>query len=201
MVWCYFLLQELDLSVMGLKYIEVGAFCNLHQVSIFYLKDNKLQSLPELCSLKCCHVELSLYNNRLSNLNKHFFEGYKILEVVYLGNNKLLALPELHYLLWIEHSLIKLHASDNNIKSLAVFNVFGMFELLAYIDMGGNSFRVFNVTILRHMPKLKFKFKFKKSLLPQIHWYTQHIYIYKYTATIRVTKQMLICPSIGSEIN
>ena len=28
-----------------------------------------------------------------------------------------------------------------------------MFELLAYIDMGGNSTRVFNAIILRYMPK------------------------------------------------
>ena len=72
------------------------------------------------------------------------------MEIVYLNNNKLLALPELH---WIKHSLIMLHASDNKIKSLDVFNVIGMFELLAYIDMGGNSIRVFNAIIQRYMPK------------------------------------------------
>ena len=136
---------------MGLELIEVGAFCNLHQVSILYLKDNKLQFLPELCSLKCCLVKLSLSNNWLSNLDDNFFEGYKILESVHLSNNKLLALPELH---WIKHSIINLYASDNKIKSLDVFNVIGIFELLSYIDMGGNSIRVFNAAILRHMPKL-----------------------------------------------
>ena len=74
-----------------------------------------------------------------------------MLEIIYLNNNKLLALPELH---WIKHSLIELYATRNKIKSLDVFNIIGIFELLSYIDMGGNSIRDFNVTILCHMPKL-----------------------------------------------
>ena len=48
----------------------------------------------------------------------------------------------------------------------------------------------------------KFKFKFqiqKKFIATNTLIYTT--YIYRYTATMRVTKQMLICPSMGSEIN
>ena len=69
-----------------------------------------------------------------------------------LSNNKFFLLPDLH---WIKHSLKSILASDNNIKSLDVLKTTGMFESLLYIEMRRNSIHAFNVTILRHMPKLQ----------------------------------------------
>ena len=69
-----------------------------------------------------------------------------------LSNNKFVLLPDLH---WIKHSLKSILASDNNIKSLDVLKTTGMFESLLYIEMRRNSIHAFNVTILRHMPKLQ----------------------------------------------
>ena len=41
---------------MDLEHIEVGAFCNLRQISTLNLNENKLQTLPEKC-VKMLHRE------------------------------------------------------------------------------------------------------------------------------------------------
>ena len=86
-------------------------------------------------------------------MRTNFFEGYKILETLHLSNNKLLALPDLH---WVEHTLKDIQAAYNGIESLDVFQRSGFFKSLSYINMGGNSIRTFNITILLHVPKLRF---------------------------------------------
>ena len=147
----YFMLQDLGLSSMGLEHIEAGAFCNLRQLSILNLDDNKLQSLPELCALKCCLTTFSLSYNNISTLSKHFFHGYRKLKTLNLSDNKLVLFPNLH---WIQHSLRYIRAADNKIQSLDMFETSDMFEILEYIDMGGNNIRMFNVTTLQNMPNL-----------------------------------------------
>ena len=137
---------------MGLEYIEAGTFCYLRQVSRLNLNNNKLQSPPELCALRCCLVTLLLSDNNLSNLRKNFFEGYKILETLHLSNNKLFVLPDLH---WIKHSLKHIKAANNGIESLDVFQRSGIFESLSTIDMGVNRIRIFNIIILSQVPKLR----------------------------------------------
>ena len=146
------MLQDLGLSAMGLEHIEVGAFCNLRKISILNLNANKLQTLPELCALKCCIEEMFLAKNNISNLSKNVFEGYKKLKRLHLSRNKLIILPNLH---WIQHSLREIRAAGNKIKSLSAFETTGVFEMLEYIDMGRNNISVFNVNILHHMPKLR----------------------------------------------
>ena len=103
-------------------------------------------------ALKCCIGKLLLVKNNISHLSKNVFEGYKKLKSLHLTNNKLAMLPNLH---WFQHSLREIRAAGNKIKSLGVFETTGMFEMLGYIDMGRNNIRVFNVTMLRHMPKLQ----------------------------------------------
>ena len=136
---------------MGLDHIEAGAFCNLHHLLRLNLQDNKLQTPLELCELKCCIDTLILSGNNLTNLGKNFFEGYKQLRHINLNNNKLVVLPDLH---WIKHSLKTMLAYSNNMKSLEEFEITSVFESLLYMDTGGNRIHTFNVTILRHMPKL-----------------------------------------------
>ena len=136
---------------MGLEHIEVGAFCNLRQISILNLNENYLQSPPELCALKCCFVTLSVADNNISTLDKHFFRDTKKLETLHLSNNKLALFPNLH---WTQHSLKSLLAAENKIESMDMFKTTGVFELLQYIDMGGNNIRMFDVKMMGHMPKL-----------------------------------------------
>ena len=136
---------------MGLDHIEAGAFCNLHHLLRLNLQDNKLQTPLELCELKCCIDTLILSGNNLTNLGPKFFEGYKKLRHINLNNNKLVVLPDLH---WIKHSLKTMLAYSNNMKSLDEFEITSVFESLLYMDMGRNRIYTFNVTILRHMPKL-----------------------------------------------
>ena len=93
-----------------------------------------------------------LAKNNISNLSKNVFEGYKKLKRLHLTQNKLVILPNLH---WIQHSLREIRAAGNKIKSLSVFETTGVFEMLEYIDMGRNHIRVFNVNLLHHMPKLR----------------------------------------------
>ena len=147
------MLQKLRLTTMRLEHIEDGAFCYLRQVSLLNLNQNQLQSLPELCALTCCLVTLSLSHNNISNIRKNAFEGYQILEELYLSYNKLLVLPDMH---WIRHSLRGIQANGNKIESLDVFETSGVFKSLSYIDMGLNRIRIFNITILHHVPKLRY---------------------------------------------
>ena len=149
--WFHFMLQDLSLSAIALERIEVGAFCNLRQLSTLNLNDNKLQSLPELCALKCCLTTFSLSYNDISTLSKNFFRGYRKLKRLNLSNNKLVIFPDLH---WIQHSLKYVWAAFNKIQSPDMFQTSDMFEILEYIDMGGNDIRMFDVTTLRYMPNL-----------------------------------------------
>ena len=135
---------------MGLEHIEVGAFCNLRQISTLNLNENYLQSPPE-CALKCCIVTLLVADNNISTLDKHFFRGYKKLETLHLNSNKLALFPNLH---WTQHSLKSLLAAENKIESMDMFKTTGVFEILQYIDKGGNNIRMFDVKMMGHMPKL-----------------------------------------------
>ena len=149
--WSYFVLQDLDLSTIGLGHIEVGALCNLSQLSTLNLDDNKLQSLPELCALKCCFTTLSLPYNNISTLSKNMFQGYRKLKSLNLIEKKIVIFPDLH---WIQHSWKYIWATDTKIQSLYMFETSGTFEILEYIDMGRNDIRMFDITMLRHMPNL-----------------------------------------------
>ena len=137
---------------MGLEHFDAGAFCNLRNISTLNLDTNQLQSPPELCLLKRSIVALLIADNNLSNLEKYFFEGYIKLKRIHLSNNKLVQLPDLH---WIQHSITQIKASHNRIKSFDMFETDGLFEVLSYIHMGNNHIQTFNVDILRRMPKLR----------------------------------------------
>ena len=114
---------------------------------------NKLTSLPHLCSLKCCLVNLHIVNNNITRLDKHFFKGYKKLQVVDMNNNNLLALPDLHC---VQYSLKTMKAGDNKIQSLDTLETSGIYTRLRYVAVSSNNIRNFNVFLLRHMPKLHF---------------------------------------------
>ena len=137
--------------MMGLERIEVGAFCGVGEISLLNLYDNDLKSLPQLCSLKCCLVELQVANNNISRLSKHFLRGFKKLQNINLNDNSLLALPELH---WIQHSVAIVKANRNKIHSLDALQTSGIFVRLIYLVFFKNDICHFNVSLLRHMPKL-----------------------------------------------
>ena len=155
------MLQELSLAWMGFKYIEVGAFCGAREISTLILDSNKLISPPQLCSLKCCLVDLQISNNRISRLSKHFFHGFKKLKEVNLNNNDIIALPDLH---WIQYSLSVIKANQNKIESLAAFDISGIYSRLHYVAVLGNYIRYFNVTLLRHIPKLYYLNLYENNL-------------------------------------
>ena len=136
---------------MGLERIEVGAFCGISNISTLDLNFNKLTSLPQLCSLKCCLVNLQIGSNKLLRLSKHFFKGFKKLQSVSVTNNYLLVLPDLHY---IQHSVSRLMARGNKIQSLDGLQTSGIYTRLRTITLYDNNIRNFNVSLLRHMPKL-----------------------------------------------
>ena len=85
------------------------------EISTLNLDFNKLTSLSQLCSLKCCLVNLHIGYNNITRLDKHFLKGYNKLQEINLNKNNLLVLPDLH---WVQYSLKTIMTSDNNIQSL-----------------------------------------------------------------------------------
>ena len=138
---------------MGLERIEIDAFCGALDISKLVLNYNKLTSFPQLCSLKCCLVELHIANNNISRLSKHSFKGFKKIKIINLSNNNLHVLPDLH---WVKHSLSHLTANENKIQSLDSLQTSGIYRRLQYITVADNDIRHFNISILRHMPKLDY---------------------------------------------
>ena len=136
---------------MGIELIEAGAFCGIHEISRLILSFNKLTSLPPLCRLKCCLLSLSVDENYLVVMSKSWLKGFRKLSYLDLSSNRLLQLPDLH---WVRHSLVTLLASYNGIESLETFGTSAIFEVLKHIDASANNIRSFNVSNLRHMPKL-----------------------------------------------
>ena len=136
---------------MGIERIEIGGFCGAQQISRLLLHENKLTSLPSLCPLKCRLMLLSLNNNNIGLVNNDSFKGFKKLSKINLSSNNLIQSPHLH---WIRHSLVTFDASVNDIQSLDMIQPFGIFEVLNLFSVTGNKIRHFNVSILRHMPKL-----------------------------------------------
>ena len=137
---------------MGLERIEIGAFCGIQKLSQLVLNGNKLTSLPQLYSMKCCLENLEVASNSISRLSKHFFKGFKKLKVINLIDNNLLELPDLH---WIQHSVFNLMAKGNKIESLDALQTPGRYTRLEVIVMYKNDIHNFNVSILRHIPKLR----------------------------------------------
>ena len=137
---------------MHLQRIEVGVFCGLREMSTLNLDNNKLTSLPGLCSLKCCLMNLYVADNNISRLDKHFLKGFRKVQSVILSNNNLLELPVLY---WIQHSLSILVADVNKIQSLDALQTYGIYIRLKYVSVFDNDISNFNVSLLRHMPKLE----------------------------------------------
>ena len=136
---------------MDLKHSEVGAVCGVRELSTLRLGFNKLTSLPPLCSLKCCLANLQIEHNNIPRLGKHFLKGFKNLTRLNLSNNNLLVLPDLH---WIQQSLSRIDAKMNKITSLDALQTSGIYERLYHVSVYRNDIFHFNVSLLRHMPKL-----------------------------------------------
>ena len=137
---------------MYLKRIEVGAFCGISELLTLNLENNKLTSLPDLCSLKCCRVNLYVGNNNISRLSKHYLKNFQKLQKVILYSNNLLELPVMH---WTQHSVSHLMANKNKIQSLDALKTHGIYIGLKYLSVYDNDIRHFNVSLLHHMPKLE----------------------------------------------
>ena len=84
------MLQELVLADMALKRVDVGAFCGICEISRLNLKHNQLTSPPQLCTLKCCLMDLHIGYNEISRLSKQYFRGFKNLKKINLTKKKFL---------------------------------------------------------------------------------------------------------------
>ena len=145
------MLQELVIRTNRLEHIEVAAFCGLNQLLVLMLGNNKLSSGPHLCSMRSSLEILDLDENKITTISKNYFKGFKKLRKIILSNNDIIHLPDLH---WIQHSVSMIKVADNRLTSLDAFQTIGMFKHLSRIFMDNNNIRRFNVTLLRHMPKL-----------------------------------------------
>ena len=129
----------------------MAAFCGLNQLLVLDLSNNKLSFAPHLCSMKCSLQKLDLEANKISTISKNYLKGFKNLRKIFLDENNIIRLPDLH---WIQHSLTEITATYNCLTSLQVFQTFGIFKHLSKILLAYNNICSFNVTLLYHMPKL-----------------------------------------------
>ena len=157
--------QELDIQNMDLERNELGAFCGIWEIVTLNLENNKLTTLPELCSSKCCLVNLYVGKNNISQLSKHFLKNFQKLQRVNLSNNNLFVLPVMH---WMQHSVSFLVANKNKIQSLDALKTDGVYRKLKYISVYHNDIHLFNVSLLHRMPKLE-SFYLNANKLTQIY--------------------------------
>ena len=149
--WDSCMLQELLVQTTRQESVEMAAFCGLDQLLELNLANNRLSSAPHLCTLKCSLETLDLAQNKISTIRKTYLKGFKNLRRIVVDENNIIQLP---YLNWVQHSLSEIKASHNCLTSLEAFKPFGIFKHLSSIHLGKNNIRRFNVTLLRHMPKL-----------------------------------------------
>ena len=145
------MLQKLFAPSNRLERVEMAAFCGLDQLVSLNLGYNKLSSAPNLCPMKCSLEILYLESNRLSTISKSYFKGLKKIRMIVLDNNKLIQLPDLH---WVQHSLTVIRVAGNYLTSFEALQTFDIYKHLSNMYMSNNTIRNFNVTLLRHMPKL-----------------------------------------------
>ena len=138
---------------MDLEWIEAVAFCGIRDISTLVLSCNKLTSLPWLCSLECCRVNLHIANNNISRLSKYFFKGFKKIQIINMSRKNLHELPDLHR---VQLSLVNLMVPGNKIQSLDALQTSGKYMRLNYVGVQKNDIRNFNISILHLMPKLDY---------------------------------------------
>ena len=155
------ILQKLILSLVGLKYVDLGGFCGLKNVSVLLMTRNHLSSPPPLCPLKCSLETLDLYSNNIAQFDKNFLMGFSKLQSIHLGRNQMFQPPDLH---WVHNTLRLFWASGNVIESLDAFHTDAPFKNLGFIEVGSNNIRTFNVTLLRHLPRLKYLYLYSNRL-------------------------------------
>ena len=148
---CNCMLQELALRSKGIARTAVAAFCGLSQLLVMNLGYNELTSAPHLCPVKYFLEAIHLEHNKISTINKNYLEGFTKLKEINLSDNDIITLPDLH---WVQHSLSYMRAANNYATSLEAFQTPDIFEQLVFVYMSANNIDDFNVTILRHMPKL-----------------------------------------------
>ena len=129
----------------------MAAFCGLNQLLVLNLANNKLTFAPHLCSVKCSLETLDLSSNKISTLRGNYFKCFKKLKKIFLVYNNIIQLPDLH---WVQHSLYQIRVGSNYLTSLSAFQTVGTFKHLHHIELAENTFVRFDVTLLRHMPKL-----------------------------------------------
>ena len=78
-----------------------------------------------------------------------------------MNNNNLLVLPDLH---WVQYLLKTMKASNNNIQLLDALKTSGVYTRLRYVAVSSNNIRNFNVSLLRHMPKLHYLLLYSNRL-------------------------------------
>jgi len=170
-------LEQLDLSYNNLKSLDINILKVLPKLSHLYLESNKINEIiPGVFGNNSLLEYLDLDNNRIEHLGIDVFYGLVILKDIYLQGNKLQYLhPEaflglskfrslhlsINFGLQIpnerkfisSHSLKHLAISGCNISSVSV-ETFANVRALEFLDLGENSLKSLDVSILKALPQL-----------------------------------------------
>lgn len=124
----YPLLQVLDFASNGLKQIEDDALGRLDSLTVLYLTDNKLPSMPKSLpeKLKVLHLE----KNRITTIQAMDLQNLNQLEVLLLSDNTIISMEENAFNNLF--SLVSLDLSRNPIKILppGMLTTSGKLEIL-----------------------------------------------------------------------
>ena len=112
---------------------------------------NKLTLTPEVSPLKTSLEVLNLSANKISSIDKEYFDGFQRLHTVELNNNQLKSVPCLSSL---RSSLQVLKLTNNVIQNLDGLSAPGAFVLLKQIYISSNRIASFNVSLFMNMPNL-----------------------------------------------
>jgi Leucine-rich repeat (LRR) protein len=122
-------LEELNLSLAKLKYVDSDIFSNLRSLKILNLGWNSLISFDETTLSNLVNLQsLLLFNNNIKNLSSNIFSSVGQLKELHLGDNELSNLDE---------------------------NIFTNLLNLVILDLSGNQFTTFNVSLFDNLRQLE----------------------------------------------
>lgn len=128
---------ELNLYDNNISIIEEGAFDSMDSLGVLKLGKNNIASIPNITSLADTLKELSLTHNKITVLEPRTLEGFYVLEIIELDENKISG----HLKLPVLPRLEELNFASNAIESLEP-GLFEGYDLLRKVKFHENRIRV-----------------------------------------------------------
>ena len=109
-LYVYTLFQKLIIRRRPIRDIDSSAFQGFVNLRYLYITFCQLTKAPPIRSLAKTLVIFNLNVNNITYINNEHFRGFDLLEQIRLTRNRMISLPEMHYL----NSTLKTLAVDRN---------------------------------------------------------------------------------------